>query len=168
MKRFPKTSLCMQHTDDHDWLVSLHLLAFLYNEGNKKAQPKGGGNMSKWIKQRTGDRYGFAHVCALLNDDKPNSCCFRSPAKLSTEPWGLQTGISDLLWNQTLLQLLQTRSFITDLQQRALCNNCTDRCCSLPFTPAWGCCISHQTLNPKGAHLARGWATIDKYCPSFL
>lgn len=107
---------------------------------------------------------GFVHVSALLNDGKPNSCCFRSPAKLGSEPWGLQTGISDLLWNQTLLQLLQTRSFSADLQQRAVCNNCADRCCSLPFTPAWGWCIS-QTLNPKEAHLAAGWAKIDKYYP---
>lgn len=53
----------MQHTDDHDWLVSLHLLTFLYDEGSKNTPLKGGGNMSKWIKQRTGDRYGFARLC---------------------------------------------------------------------------------------------------------
>lgn len=45
----------MQHTDTHDWLVSLQLLRGLYNEGNKNAKPNGGGNMSKWIRKRIGD-----------------------------------------------------------------------------------------------------------------
>ena len=61
------------------------------------------------------DGYGFTHGSAFLKDGKPSSCSFRSPAKLSGEPWGPQTGISDLLWNQTVLQLLQTKSFCIDL-----------------------------------------------------
>lgn len=45
----------MEHTDGHDWLVSLQLLTILCDEGNKNAKPNGGGNMSKWIRKRIGD-----------------------------------------------------------------------------------------------------------------
>lgn len=107
------------------------------------------------------DGYGFTHGSALLNDDKSSSCCFRSPAKLNDEPWGPQTGISDLLWNQILLQLPQTRSFGTDLQQRVLCNNHTDRWCSLTFSI--GLKIVYFSLNfdsqrdPPGSRVVHNW-----------
>lgn len=107
------------------------------------------------------DRYRFTQSSALLNDGKSSSCCFRSPSKLGGEPWGPQRGIFDLLWNQTPLQLLQTRSFSIDLQQRALHNNQTDRCCSLTFIPRLR--MVYFPLNfesqrvPPGSRVGHNW-----------
>lgn len=76
-------------------------------KGTKKQSQTGRAiRASRLEKELVIDRYGFTQGSALLNDGKSSSCCFWSLAK----PRGPQAGISNLLWNQTWLQLPQTRS----------------------------------------------------------
>lgn len=103
------------------------------------------------------DRYGFTQGSALLNDGKSSSCCFWSLAKRDGEPRGLQTGISDLLWNQTRLQLPQTR--ILSKEHYTITRQAEAAVSPSPPDWVWG--ISHQTLNPKEARLVVGWAITD-------